>query len=82
MMRRRMVGRSVARVAVGTAVVAGTAGAVQPPPTTEICRTRCSYDNNSMIRLINKAQSMHRHSSRLCTPAAQQPAPAAPAVQI
>jgi hypothetical protein len=28
MMRRRMVGRSVARVAVGTAVVAGTAGAV------------------------------------------------------
>jgi hypothetical protein len=27
-MRRRMVGRSVARVAVGTAVVAGTAGAV------------------------------------------------------
>ena len=29
MMRRRMVGRSVARVAVGTAVVAGTAGAVQ-----------------------------------------------------
>ena len=29
MMRRRSVGRSVARVAVGTAVVAGTAGAVQ-----------------------------------------------------
>jgi hypothetical protein len=29
MMRRRMVGRSIARVAVGTAVVAGTAGAVQ-----------------------------------------------------
>jgi len=29
MMRRRAVGRSVARVAVGTAVVAGTAGAVQ-----------------------------------------------------
>jgi hypothetical protein len=29
MMRRRMVGRSVARVAVGTAVVAGTAGAVR-----------------------------------------------------
>ena len=28
MMRRRMVGRSIARVAVGTAVVAGTAGAV------------------------------------------------------
>jgi Short C-terminal domain len=28
MMRRRMVGRQVARVAVGTAVVAGTAGAV------------------------------------------------------
>ena len=28
MMRRRAVGRSVARVAVGTAVVAGTAGAV------------------------------------------------------
>jgi len=28
MMRRRMVGRTVARVAVGTAVVAGTAGAV------------------------------------------------------
>jgi hypothetical protein len=28
MMRRRMVGRSVARMAVGTAVVAGTAGAV------------------------------------------------------
>lgn len=28
MMRRRMVGRSVARVAVGTAVMAGTAGAV------------------------------------------------------
>src|SRR4029453_2664858 len=28
MMRRRSVGRSVARVAVGTAVVAGTAGAV------------------------------------------------------
>ena len=28
MMRRRMVGRSVARVAVSTAVVAGTAGAV------------------------------------------------------
>ena len=28
MMRRRMVGRSVARAAVGTAVVAGTAGAV------------------------------------------------------
>jgi uncharacterized membrane protein len=29
MMRRRAVGRSIARVAVGTAVVAGTAGAVQ-----------------------------------------------------
>jgi nucleoside phosphorylase len=29
MMRRRAVGRSVARVAVGTAVMAGTAGAVQ-----------------------------------------------------
>ncbi len=29
MMRRRAVGRSVARVAVGTAVVAGTAGAVR-----------------------------------------------------
>jgi hypothetical protein len=29
MMRRRSVGRSVARVAVGTAVMAGTAGAVQ-----------------------------------------------------
>jgi hypothetical protein len=29
MMRRRSLGRSVARVAVGTAVVAGTAGAVQ-----------------------------------------------------
>ncbi len=29
MMRRRSVGRSIARVAVGTAVVAGTAGAVQ-----------------------------------------------------
>ena len=29
MMRRRMVGRSIARVAVGTAVVAGTAGAVR-----------------------------------------------------
>jgi hypothetical protein len=29
MMRRRAVGRTVARVAVGTAVVAGTAGAVQ-----------------------------------------------------
>ena len=29
MMRRRRLGRSVARVAVGTAVVAGTAGAVQ-----------------------------------------------------
>jgi outer membrane protein OmpA-like peptidoglycan-associated protein len=28
MMRRRMVGRSIARAAVGTAVVAGTAGAV------------------------------------------------------
>jgi hypothetical protein len=28
MMRRRMVGRSIARVAVGTAVMAGTAGAV------------------------------------------------------
>ena len=28
MMRRRMVGRSVARAAVGTAVIAGTAGAV------------------------------------------------------
>ena len=28
MMRRRMVGRSIARVAVGTSVVAGTAGAV------------------------------------------------------
>ena len=28
MMRRRVVGRSIARVAVGTAVVAGTAGAV------------------------------------------------------
>jgi len=29
MMRRRSVGRSVARAAVGTAVIAGTAGAVQ-----------------------------------------------------
>jgi len=29
MMRRRMVGRSIARAAVGTAVVAGTAGAVR-----------------------------------------------------
>jgi len=29
MMRRRMVGRSVARAAVGTAVIAGTAGAVR-----------------------------------------------------
>ena len=28
MMRRRMVGRSIARAAVGTAVIAGTAGAV------------------------------------------------------
>jgi hypothetical protein len=29
MMRRRMVGRSIARAAVGTAVIAGTAGAVR-----------------------------------------------------
>ncbi len=48
MMRRRMVGRSIARAAVGTAVVAGTAGAVhhhqEPKWANQQAQQQSAYD--------------------------------------
>ncbi len=71
-MRRRMVGRSIARVAVGTAVVAGTAGAVH------------HHQNQKYAQQDAAAQQQYdqAYQQGAADAQAQQPQYAAPAPQV
>ena len=64
MMRRRSVGRSMARTAVTTAVVVGTAGAVQNKQQQKYASQQ-ARSKRSRIRRTSRALRMHRHNSRL-----------------
>jgi len=79
MMRRRMVGRSVARVAVGTAVVAGTAGAVshhqQQKYASQDAAAQQQYDQAYQQGAVDAQAQQPVY----VPPPAPAPAPAAPA---
>lgn len=79
--RRRMVGRPVARAVVGTAVVAGTAGAVHHAQNkrwaNQDAQAQAQYDQAYQQGAADAAAEQPAYA-----PPPQQPAPAAPANDI
>ncbi len=79
MMRRRMVGRSVARVAVGTAVVAGTAGAVHHHQEQKYAGQEAAAQQQYDQAYQQGAADAQSQQQAYVPPPPPQPAPAAPA---
>ena len=78
MMRRRMVGRSIARAAVGTAVIAGTAGAVHHAQDQhwqkQEAQQQAQY-NQAYQQGANDAQAQYAQQPQYAPPPPQQYAP-------
>ncbi len=78
MMRRRMVGRSIARAAVGTAVIAGTAGAVRHAQdqhwANQEAQQQAQYDQAYQQGAYD-AQQQQQQQPQYYAPPPQQPAP-------
>jgi hypothetical protein len=79
MMRRRMVGRSIARVAVGTAVVAGTAGAVHHHQDQKYAQQNAAAQQQYDQAYQQGAADAQAQPQPYVPPPPPQPAPAAPA---
>ena len=75
MMRRRMVGRPIARAAVGTAVVAGTAGAVHHHQEKKWARD--AYEDQAMMQ--QQQEQYYEPPPQQYAPPPQQYAPPPPA---
>ena len=82
MMRRRMVGRSVARVAVGTAVVAGTAGAVHHHQDQKYAQQDAAAQQQYDQAYQQGAADAQAQQQASAPPPQPAPAPAAPAPDI
>jgi Short C-terminal domain len=82
MMRRRMVGRSVARVAVGTAVVAGTAGAVHHHQDQKYANQEAAAQQQYDQAYQQGAADAQAQQQASTPPPQPAPAPAAPAPDI
>jgi hypothetical protein len=79
MMRRRMVGRSIARVAVGTAVVAGTAGAVHHHQDQKYAQQNAAAQQQYDQAYQQGAADSQAQQQAYVPPPPPQPAPAEPA---
>ena len=79
MMRRRMVGRSVARMAVGTAVVAGTAGAVHHHQDQKYAQQDAAQQQQYDQAYQQGAADAAQQQQQMAPPPPQAPAPQAPA---
>ena len=82
MMRRRMVGRSVARVAVGTAVVAGTAGAVHHHQNQKYAQQDAAQQQQYDQAYQQGAADAQAQQPVYVPPPPTAPAPAAPAPDL
>jgi hypothetical protein len=78
MMRRRMVGRSIARVAVGTAVVAGTAGAVHHHQDQKYAQQNAAAQQQYDQAYQQGAADSQAQQQAYVPPPPPQPAPAEP----
>ena len=78
MMRRRSVGRSIARVAVGTAVVAGTAGAVHHHQNQKYAQQDAAAQQQ-YDQAYQQGAADAQAQQQYYAPPPPQPAPAAPA---
>jgi hypothetical protein len=82
MMRRRMVGRSVARVAVGTAVVAGTAGAVSHHQQQKYANQDAAAQQQQDAAYQQGAADAQAQQQQAYIPPPPVPAPAAPEADL
>ncbi len=85
MMRRRMVGRSIARAAVGTAVIAGTAGAVRHAQdqhwANQQSQQQSQYDQAYQQGAYDAQQQQQQQQPQYYAPPPQQPYPQVAAPQ-